>query len=159
MTQIFINSFLNNDFDTLYNKLFLVLAMWAIVLLAIAIDLVAGLRKARQSGELHTSYGFRRTVTKAVQYYGLLCFALMFDILSSLISPMPYVTMLASVFLVFIEAKSVFEKAQEKDRRKVNESLRDLIILIENKDDILKGISQILKNTETSQNTNDYADK
>ena len=79
----------------------------------------------------------------------------MFDVLSSLVLPLSYFSMLASFFLVFIEAKSVFEKAQDKDRRKINESIKDLVILIENKDNLLKGVSEILKNTENLQNKKD----
>lgn len=152
MTQLFINSFLSKDYETLSTKLELVMIMWIIVLIAIIIDLISGLRKATVLGEIHTSYGFRRTVSKMVQYYGLLCFAFMFDVLSSLVLPLSYFSMLASFFLVFIEAKSVFEKAQDKDRRKINESIKDLVILIENKDNLLKGVSEILKNTENLQN-------
>lgn len=151
MKHLFINSFISKDYAALYSKLELVLITWLIVLIAIIIDLFAGLRKASQLGELHTSEGFKRTVTKVTQYYGLMCFALMFDILSSLVFPLPYFTMLASFFLVFIEGKSVFEKAHEKDRRKAHESIKDLIALIENKDDLLKGVSEILKNSETKQ--------
>lgn len=152
MTQLFINSFISKDYETLSTKLELVMIMWIIVLIAIAIDLISGLKKATLLGEIHTSYGFRRTVSKMVQYYGLLCFAFMFDVLSSPVLSLSYFSMLASFFLVFIEAKSVFEKAQDKDRRKINESIKDLIILIENKDNLLKGVSEILKNTENSKN-------
>lgn len=150
MKQLFINSFITKDHATLFGKLELIIIMWLIVFVAIAIDLIAGLRKATLLGELHTSYGFRRTVSKAVQYYGLLCFAFLFDVLSSLVSPIPYFTMLSACFLVFIEAKSVFEKAHEKDRRKLNKNLKDIITLVENKDDLLKGISEILNNQENS---------
>ena len=45
--------------------------------------------------------------------------------------------------------------AQDKDRRKINESIKDLVILIENKDNLLKGVSEILKNTENLQNKKD----
>lgn len=162
MTQLFINSFLAKDYETLSTKLELIMIMWIIVLFAIIIDLISGLRKATLLGEIHTSYGFRRTVSKMVQYYGLLCFAFMFDVLSSLVLPISYFSMLASFFLVFIEAKSVFEKAQDKDRRKINESIKDLVILIENKDNLLKGVSEILKNIENntdSQNEKDDDNK
>ncbi|PXV69245.1 phage-related holin [Dysgonomonas alginatilytica] len=159
MKLLFINAFLNKDYEALYQKIELELIMWVIVLIAIIIDLISGLRKASQMGELHTSYGFRRTVSKMVQYYGLLCFAFMFDILSSMILPLPYFTMLASFFLVFIEAKSVLEKAQDKDRRKINENLKDLITLIENKDNLLKGVSEILKNSENLQTEQHGTDK
>lgn len=151
MTQLFIHSFLAKDYEALTTKLELVMIMWIIVLIAIIIDLISGLRKATLLGEIHTSYGFRRTVSKMVQYYGLLCFAFMFDVLSSLVLPLSYFSMLASFFLVFIEAKSVLEKAQDKDRRKLNENLKDLIILIENKDNLLKGVSEILKKSENTQ--------
>lgn len=151
MTQLFIHSFLAKDYEALTTKLELVMIMWVIVLIAIVIDLISGLRKATLLGEIHTSYGFRRTVSKMVQYYGLLCFAFMFDVLSSLVLPLSYFSMLASFFLVFIEAKSVLEKAQDKDRRKINENLKDLIILIENKDNLLKGVSEILEKSENTQ--------
>lgn len=146
MNLLFINSFLAKDYGTLESKLILVLIMWFIVLLAIIIDLVAGVRKAMQLDEARTSQGFKRTVTKLMQYYGLLSFALMFDILASIVEPLPYITALASIFLVFIEAKSVYEKAEEKERRKLSRELDTLVILMENKDNIIKAASEIIKN-------------
>lgn len=148
MKQLFINSFLHKDYHALATKLELVLIMWIIVLVAIIIDLVSGIKKAKELGELRTSVGFRRTVSKGVQYYGLLCFAFMFDLLGSFFFPLPYFTMLATFFLVFVEAKSVFEKAQDKDRRKMNDSIKDLVILLEHKDDLLNGIKKLLKDKE-----------
>ena len=155
MKILFINAFLSKDYEALYQKIELELIMWIIVLIAIIIDLISGLRKASQLGELHTSYGFRRTVSKMVQYYGLLSFAFMFDVLSSMVLPLPYFTMLASFFLVFIEAKSVLEKAHEKDRRKMNDSMKDLIVLFENKDDLLKGVVEILKAKKEEEKQNE----
>lgn len=154
MTQLFINSFLNKDYDILFQKLQFVLILWVIVLAAIIIDLVSGLYKAKQLGEIHTSFGFRRTVSKAIQYYGLMGFALMFDILASLFLSLPYFSFACCVFLAFIEAKSVFEKAGEKDRRRMYESFKDLLSLIENKDNILKGIEKIVDNKHPSKDTN-----
>ena len=145
MNLLFINAFLNKDYDTLESKLILVLIMWFIVLLAIVIDLIAGVRKAIQLDEARTSQGFKRTVTKLMQYYGLLCFALMFDVLASIVEPMPYITALASIFLVFIEAKSVYEKAEEKDRRRMTKEADKLITLLENRGDVLKALSEIIK--------------
>lgn len=155
MQYLFIDSFIAKDYATLFGKLELVLIMWLIVLAAIVIDLVSGLRKASRDGILHTSYGFRRTVTKAVQYYGLMCFAFMFDVLASLVVPLPYFSMLASIFLVFIEAKSVFEKIQKNDRQKVNESVKDLIVLLEHRDDLAKGILEILEKNTSKDYRND----
>lgn len=153
MTQLFMNEFLENDYATLTTKLQLILIMWVFVLIAIVIDLVAGLRKATRMGEMHTSYGLRRTVVKMVQYYGLLAFAFMFDVLASLVISVPYFSMLASFFLVFIEGKSVLEKAQDKDRRRINKHIDDLTTLIQNKDDLLKGVSEILQKTQHNSET------
>ncbi|PXV63874.1 hypothetical protein CLV62_112124, partial [Dysgonomonas alginatilytica] len=87
--------------------------------------------------------------------YGLLCFAFMFDVLASFIAPLPYFTLLASAFLVFIEAKSVMEKAHEKDRRKLNKSIKELAILLEHKEDVLKGITELLKEKEKEEKENE----
>lgn len=152
MNLLFINSFLSKDYDTLESKLILVLIMWFIVLLAIIIDLIAGVRKAIQLDEARTSQGFKRTVTKLMQYYGLLCFALMFDVLASIVEPMPYITALASIFLVFIEAKSVYEKAEEKDRRRMTKEADKLITLLENRGDVLKALSEIIKKEKEANN-------
>lgn len=152
MNLLFINSFLSKDYDTLESKLILVLIMWFIVLLAIIIDLIAGVRKAIQLDEARTSQGFKRTVTKLMQYYGLLCFALMFDVLASIVEPMPYITALASIFLVFIEAKSVYEKAEEKDRRRMTKEADKLITLLENRGDVLKALSEIIKKEKEGKN-------
>lgn len=146
MTQLFINSFLNQNYGALYQKFELIVILWIIVLAAIIIDLISGLYKSHQIGEPQTSFGFRRTVGKAIQYFGLMSFALMFDVLISLAISTSYISILCCFFLVFIEAKSVLEKAQEKDRRRMQKSIKDLITLIENKDNILKGIDKIITN-------------
>lgn len=148
MELLFINSFLHKDYQVLMFKLELVFAMWIIVLVAIIIDLISGLRKASQLGEIHTSYGFRRTVSKLIQYYAVLCFAFMFDLIASFFVPLPYFTFLATFFLVFIEAKSVFEKGQDKDRRKMKDSARELITILEHKDEVLKGLNKLLEEKE-----------
>lgn len=157
MKLLFINSFMTKDYETLEIKLELVMIMWVVVLIAIIIDLIAGVRKARQLGEATTSQGFKRTVNKLVQYYGLLSFAFLFDILASIVEPLPYFTALASIFLVFIEAKSVYEKAEEKDRRKMSKEADKLVTILENRGDVLKAIAEILKKEEEKENEKETA--
>ena len=154
MTTLFINSFLAKDYTALETKLELVMIMWSIVLGAIIIDLVAGVTKAKRLGEARTSQGFKRTVTKVVQYYGLMCFAFMFDVLASIVEPLPYCTALAALFLVFIEAKSVFEKAEDKDRRKMTKEAEKLVTILENRGDVLKAIAEIIKKEEDKEKEN-----
>lgn len=119
--------------------------MWFLVALAICIDLFSGVRKAKERGEVRTSYGFQQTVNKVVMYYCFMLFALMFDCIGMFFYPLPFTTLVAATFLIFIEFKSVLEKAHEKDKRKFNKSMRDLAILLDNREDLMNGFVEIVK--------------
>ncbi|GAB6122261.1 phage holin family protein [Dysgonomonas termitidis] len=156
---LIIESLLTGDFVTLRLKLAIISIMWLLVAIAISLDLISGWRKARERGEQRTSYGLRRTVTKAVLYYALMLFAFMFDCIGMFFYDEPYITLIAAGFLIFIEAKSILEKAHEKDKKKIGKSLEELTAVFENKDDLIKGITEIvkkqLKNSETEENEKD----
>lgn len=145
MTLIFIQSFLNEDYHSLKFKLAIVGIMWLIVTIVMALDLISGYRKAKERGEARTSYGLRRTVTKAVLYYALMLFAFMFDCIGTFFYPLPYVTFIAAAFLIFIEGRSILEKAHDKDKRKLNKSLEELSIILDNRDDLIKGVAEVVK--------------
>lgn len=151
-----VESFLTEDFSTLRIKLAIVAIMWLLVAVAITLDLVSGWRKAKQRGEARTSFGLRRTVSKTVLYYALMLFAFMFDCIGMFFYDEPCVTLVAAGFLIFIEAKSIFEKAHDKDRRKLHRHLEDLSLLLENREDLAKGIAELIrKQTELQTNNND----
>lgn len=152
---LFIQSMLSGDYQSLRPKLAIVGIMWLLVTVAYILDLISGYRKAKERKEARTSYGLRRTVSKAVLYYALMLFAFMFDCIGTFFYPLPYITFAAAGFLIFIEAKSILEKANDKDKRKMEKSLKDISILLENKDEILKGISEIIeKETENKDESN-----
>jgi len=157
-TLLFIRAYLEGDFDLLELKLKAVLIIWSIVLLAIIIDLISGLKKAKQRGELRTSYGLQRTVRKIVTYFGALTFALMIDIIASYFVSFPVFTSIMAIFLIVIEGTSVYEKADEKQRKKMADEATTLITLLEHKDDILNGIAEVLKTKlkqdKENENTN-----
>lgn len=142
---LFINPLLSGDTATLRSQIAIVAIMWLLVAIAIIIDLVSGIRKAKERGEMRTSYGFKQTVNKAVLYYAFMLFGFMFDCIGMFFYPLPIVTLIASAFLIFIECKSVFEKAHDKDKRKFNRSLNELVTLLDNRDDLLKGITEIVR--------------
>lgn len=151
---LLIQSYLNEDYTSLKFKLLIVAIMWGLVTVSMVIDLISGWSKAKQRGEERTSYGLRRTVTKSVMYYGLLFFAFMFDCIGTFFYPLPYVSMIAAGFLIFIEGKSVLEKANDKDKRKLNKSLEELSIILDNKEDLIKGVAEIMKNQIEKQKDN-----
>ena len=104
-------------------------ACFLFVLIAIIVDLISGIRKAKESGQEIRSNPLSRTVTKFVIYEGAVVIATMIDymlhfshlfVLMKLhpIVGLPVITCLMSVFLCIIEILSVREKADEKTRRR-----------------------------------------
>lgn len=150
--------FIKHDFGTLWIKLFIVFGAWICVLVAMAIDLYFGIKKSKKIGEHTTSEGFRRSVHKVVYYYSMLTFALLFDALNPLpyylpfpLSIVPIITILFSMVLIFTEAKSVREKAEDKLRRKTDQSMFEMVELIKNNKEILSTVSQYLENEKNKQ--------
>ncbi|MEI7486430.1 MAG: phage holin family protein [Chryseobacterium sp.] len=148
---------LKHDYAALWLKLFVVSGAWGCVLIAILIDLYFGVKKSKALGEHTSSEGYRRSIQKFNYYYALLAFALIFDALLPIsyylpfpLSALPIVTLLGAVALVFTEAKSVREKGDAKLRRKTDASVKELITLLKDREDIL---TEFLKNNSNEQNT------
>lgn len=155
MKELFIQSFLESDYTDLRFQLAIVLIMWLFVTIAMSADLLSGWRKAKERGEVRSSYGLRRTVNKAVMYYALMLFAFMFDCIGMFFYPLPYITLIAAAFLIFIEGKSIFEKANEKDRRRFNESMNTLATILDNRKDLIDGVVEILKQKMEKEKENE----
>lgn len=136
--------FLKEDYNAIIMKLIVVGILWCAVLVSMIIDFYFGIRKAKQIGEVRSSEGYKRSVSKFNQYFGMLLYAFIFDAIVPIsyffefpISAIPVVSLLATVALVFTEAKSVHEKADEKQRRKVQASVIQVLELMEKKEDVL----------------------
>lgn len=142
---LIVQHFLDGNGDALKGELAIIGIMWGLSLAAMSLDLAFGWRKAKKRGEARTSYGLRRTVTKGVLYFALLFFMFMFDCIITFFLPLPYATMAGTVFILIIEGKSIFEKAHDKDKRRMTKSLEELVTLLENRGDLIKGISEIVK--------------
>lgn len=108
-----------------------------LVLLAMIIDLIAGLYKARQRGELRTSEALRRSLSKFVSYEGGLAIATMVDILIGfthlyemfgvrLLIEVPMVTILVGIFLLIVEFMSVREKADKNTKKQQERAIETL---------------------------------
>ena len=84
------------------------------VVLAMAVDFVAGVRKAHQAGVATTSRGFKMTTEKATKYFlPMLCLSCI-DIITSVVLPAPFFTILMGGFNIFCEWKSVLESTHDK---------------------------------------------
>ena len=138
------------------------------VILAMAIDFVAGLRKAKTAGIASNSRGYKMTTEKAAKYFlPMLCLTCV-DIMTSVILPAPFFTMLMGGFNIFCEWKSVMESTH--DKQEMREAANTLNVIVKNKDDIVGIITQAMelmakkqelesKNNNTNQNTIEHEEE
>jgi len=107
------------------------------VVIAIMLDLASGLRKAKLMGEARKSYAYERTTTKLMRNGSLVLIMAMIDVLLffghlwdilglNILSNVPVVTFGASVWMCFVQAVSIKEKAEDKAERKTAEALKQL---------------------------------
>ena len=115
----------------------------ALMIVAMIVDLVFGVYKARQLGEATTSTGLKKTCEKARKYFSPFAVLVCIDLLSSVISPIPAFSLLWSSYCIFCEFISVREKAWKKAELRKQE--RTMSIILENKDDIAKMIAELIK--------------
>ena len=138
------------------------------VILAMTIDFVAGLRKAKAAGIASNSRGYKMTTEKAAKYFlPMLCLTCV-DIMTSVILPAPFFTMLMGGFNIFCEWKSVMESTH--DKQEMREAANTLNVIVKNKDDIVGIITQAMelmakkqelesKNNNTNQNTIEHEEE
>jgi hypothetical protein len=128
-----------------------------LVFLAMAIDLMAGLRKAKKRGEIRSSWGLKRTLDKFVNYEGAMLIASMADVMVffchvweivglKMLQGVPVLSCVLAVFLLLVEFISVREKADEKTKTEINRA-GDVLKNV-TREEVLKAIADVLKNKE-----------
>lgn len=116
------------------------------VILAMAIDFIAGLRKAKLSGKVTTSRALKMTTEKATKYFlPMLCLSCI-DVLTSVVLPAPFFTMLMGAFNIFCEWKSVLESTH--DKQELRDAANTFNVIVKNKDDIAGIIMQAMQMME-----------
>lgn len=154
MEFLFITKYLSGDIAGIVKELHVVLIAVVAVFIAMSIDLFFGIRKAKLNGIARSSYGFRRSVIKFIEYYAAFIIAFMLDVISSISESvnLPYITFIVAAFLIFIEAKSIRENILDQDRMKdQNKDIRMLVSLFKNRGDMLKSILEVLEKQLTKE--------
>ena len=120
----------------LYRALLALALIYGSVIIAVATDLWAGLKKAKTRGEMRTSYGLRKTTDKLSRYGNLLLSFMPLDIILFVcnLTKLPFATAIIAGYIVFIEIKSVFEKAE--DKKKIEAAILMTGKVLKNKGDI-----------------------
>lgn len=114
----------------------LVLLFYIAVLALIFCDLWAGVRKAKKRGEYRTSEGYKRTISKMAKYYNLLLASTALDVVQIAllfylhygygwdIPMVPIFTLVATIYIAFVEIKSIQEPADIKELKQQDDFKR-----------------------------------
>lgn len=84
------------------------------VTVAVGVDLITGLRKARRNGERIHSTGLKRSCRKMADYVLPMIGLSMVDLIGVKFIGLPVLTMVYGMFCVICEVKSIMERSWEK---------------------------------------------
>ena len=147
--------------------LLILFALYILVFFMIGADFWSGIRKAKKNGIVRSSYGFRRTVEKIKEYYNAMIALTIIDAMQVTalwyletyykyeIPMFPFVTLVGAIGLCIIEIKSIYEKAEDKQR--FHEAGALLSSIAKHKTDIeeiSKSVAAYLKEN-TNENNNE----
>lgn len=132
----------NFDFTNIAQMSVWLILAYGVVLLAMAIDLVSGIKKAIQNHVARTSRGLKMTCDKANKYYSPMLRLTFVDILASAFISIPPLTLLWASWCLFCEWKSVTEKAHTK--KELREAAETMSVVLKNKDDITDSLAQAI---------------
>lgn len=108
------------------------------ILAAVLIDLTTGIEAAKKCKEKIRSRILRRTISKVVDYYRLLFFGIIIDVLGLAFTwyNIPYCAVIASVGIVLIEGKSVLEnyKKMKSAAKELPSVVKQIIDAVTDKD-------------------------
>ena len=146
--------------------IWILFALYILVFFMIGADFWSGIRKAKKNGIVRSSYGFRRTVEKIKEYYNAMIALTIIDAMQVTalwyletyykyeIPMFPFVTLVGAIGLCIIEIKSIYEKAEDKQR--FHEAGALLSSIAKHKTDIKeisKSVAEYLKeNTDEKSN-------
>ena len=129
--------------EHLYRFAFIVSLCMAAMLVAMVVDLIFGVRKAKRNGEATTSTGLKKTCDKARKYFSPFMATVCIDIIAACANlQVPIVSMLWAAYCVFCEFISIREKAWQK--AEIRKQERTMKVILENKEDIAKTLIQLL---------------
>lgn len=126
-----IDFLMTGDFNLIQAQVYIILGMWLVMVLAVCVDLWAGVDSAKARGEKIYSGGLRRTFAKLGDYWRIQVMALIFDLIGSCIVwyNLPYASMLVTAAIVLIEMRSVWEneRAKKSNVAKLPDAIRAII--------------------------------
>ena len=132
-------------------------AAYGAVAVAMAVDFVVGVRRARLGVIARRSRSYKMTCTKAMKYFAPMLVLTCVDIISAAIFSVPAFTMAMGGFNIFCEWKSVMESTHDKEE--IRRAASTMSIIIENKDEIARMLARILTEKQTGESAESEAKK
>ena len=129
--------------EHLYRFALIIALCMAAMVVAMAIDLIFGVRKAKENGEATTSCGFKKTCDKARKYFSPFIVTVCIDIIACVVVSVPIFSMIWAAYCIFCEFISVREKAWKK--AEIRKQERTMQVVLENKEDIVKALMAALR--------------
>ena len=138
-----------------------------IVLIAMIIDLISGVNKAKIRGEVRSSLALKRSLSKFISYEGGMLIGACVDILIHFsnvyklfhldnIYGVPIVTCIVGIFLCIVEWRSIRERADEKTRdelQKIEQVVGKVLDKQELASALKEAIIEALKNNTQKQSS------
>lgn len=137
--------------EHLFLHIVLITLCTAAILLAMIIDLVAGIGKAKQNGIATTSRGLKMTSKKAVRYFVPFIVLTLLDMVASFLLPAPFFSMIWAGYVILCEFWSVRENAW--DKAEIDKQAKTIRTVIANKDDIAKAVAAAMLGDNKSKDT------
>ena len=145
MTEI-IHTFVQ---EHLYRSALVIAICMGALIVSMAVDLLFGIKKARQNGEATTSMGLKKTCDKARKYFSPFLVTVCIDLIACIVMPFPVFSMIWAGYCVFCEFMSVREKSWQK--AEIRKQEKTISILLENKDDLAKAFAEVLKKQQEAE--------
>lgn len=137
----------------------LIIVVFEVLLVTVAMswDFASGYHKAKLRGEKRNSYGMKRTVSKFILYFGSITIALgidctcyvckFFDFVHlPFLMTVPVFASMISIFIMVIELRSIWEKAEDKARRQAKDTVQTVSSIV--KSEILDILLSTMKEKE-----------
>lgn len=142
----------------LYAQLLIIAIIYIAIVLCVGMDLWSGIRKAKIRGEFRSSFGLRKTIKKLAQYFNAVLVLSIMDglimlllIKGSLSIPIfPYLTFLGGMLVGIIEVRSIYEKAEDKEKVRASEAVDLLATIVKNREDLDSMLELLKKKKEDS---------
>ena len=154
------------ELDALFVVAWILFGILLVPLLLMGLDFWAGKRKARQRGEPITSDGWRRTIDKVAKYYNALLALVVVDAMQIAgiwymnvyyehhIPIFPLITFFGVLFVAAIEIKSIYERADAKQRKEIKQVAAlaaELVKQIKNPAGVAEAVNEFLNEKQEEE--------